>query len=59
MPESARDTLYAMPPHPPAVRHEAADILRKIARLLRLRPTAYLQGQADALDPEGAEAEGS
>jgi hypothetical protein len=56
-PENARATLFAMPPHAQAVRSEAADIIRRIVRLLPLSPTmaAYLVGQADALDPDGAD----
>jgi hypothetical protein len=46
-----------MPPHAQAVRSEAADIIRRIIRVLPMRPTmaAYLVGQADALDPDGAD----
>jgi hypothetical protein len=46
-----------MPPHAQALRSEAADVIRRIVRLLPLRPTmaAYLVGQADALDPDGAD----
>ena len=63
--ECCRNTLalpfFAMPSDAQAVRSEAAAIIRRIVRLLPLRPTmaAYLVGQADALDPDGAESAGT